>query len=169
MLSASGFNVAKVQLWMEVLPAMGDAVARALQIEDRGDAKSKTDEPMMNSIRSACILLLRSHGWDVSGVQEKASSVASWREEERLRISCLREEQRPVTSAKIAAPFTCPLCCSEINDPATNTFDLGCGHRFCTDCWRLYLETNVKAGSTVLFKNGSCCPMNQCDRVIPSC
>ena len=39
--------------------------------------------------------------------------------------------------------FECPVCWNDV--PKSKTFALGCGHRYCVDCWRGYLVERIKA------------------------
>ncbi|KAK4685464.1 ariadne-1, partial [Tremellales sp. Uapishka_1] len=43
-------------------------------------------------------------------------------------------------------PFECPICCCDYpqSEVASKTLALGCGHRFCRDCWGEYLNGKVK-------------------------
>ncbi|KAJ9125203.1 hypothetical protein QFC22_000157 [Naganishia vaughanmartiniae] len=53
------------------------------------------------------------------------------------------------TKSRIAAaskePFECPVCCIEYTGSETEseTLGLSCGHRFCKDCWKEYLENKI--------------------------
>ena len=39
----------------------------------------------------------------------------------------------------------CPICYEEMNDQ--NSFALACGHTFCKECWKDYLESKVNSGN----------------------
>ncbi len=49
---------------------------------------------------------------------------------------------RPVT-------FSCAVCLEEV--PMTETFALGCGHRYCKQCWTDFLEVHVAAGANCVY------------------
>ncbi|KAF7797299.1 hypothetical protein EIP86_008494 [Pleurotus ostreatoroseus] len=38
-------------------------------------------------------------------------------------------------------PFVCPIC---FDDTQTETFELICGHKFCTSCWHMYIVSKIK-------------------------
>ncbi|WVQ84717.1 hypothetical protein IAT38_006874 [Cryptococcus sp. DSM 104549] len=48
--------------------------------------------------------------------------------------------------ATLPGPFECPVCFSEYDGKAAvdASFALGCGHRFCKECWGEYLSGKVK-------------------------
>lgn len=37
--------------------------------------------------------------------------------------------------------FVCPIC---FDDTQTNTYELTCGHKFCTSCWHMYIVSKIK-------------------------
>ncbi|WVF73066.1 hypothetical protein IAT40_007885 [Kwoniella sp. CBS 6097] len=46
-----------------------------------------------------------------------------------------------------SGPFECPVCCMDYDAASVekNTYAMGCGHRFCKDCWTEYLAGKIKA------------------------
>lgn len=44
-----------------------------------------------------------------------------------------------------SAPFECPVCCIDYSpsEVASETFALGCEHRFCKGCWTEYLTGKI--------------------------
>ena len=45
--------------------------------------------------------------------------------------------------------FVCKVCFDDV--PVSNTFALGCGHRYCKGCWGDYLEVQVQGGPNCVF------------------
>jgi len=43
--------------------------------------------------------------------------------------------------------FSCSVCWDDV--PMDQTFALGCGHRFCNNCWKNYLEDRIKSPGSV--------------------
>ena len=59
--------------------------------------------------------------------------------------------------------FECPVCMNDV--PADDAFALGCGHRFCTECWQNHLKVateSLGAGCT-----RATCMSPNCPAVIP--
>lgn len=53
---------------------------------------------------------------------------------------------------KFRENFTCLICCEEKN---TETFSLECGHEFCIDCYRHYIEDKLHSGNIITCMNCS--------------
>lgn len=59
--------------------------------------------------------------------------------------------------------FVCDICCED--DPDLETFAMKCGHRFCANCYRQYLQTKIKSeGEAARIK----CPGDGCNRIVDS-
>ena len=59
--------------------------------------------------------------------------------------------------------FTCDICCED--DPDLQTFAMKCGHRFCADCYKHYLEGKIKdEGEAARIR----CPGEGCARIVDS-
>jgi len=50
--------------------------------------------------------------------------------------------------------FCCPVCWNEVE--MEKTFALGCGHRYCEDCWRNYLEQRILSPGSVESVKSTC-------------
>ncbi|KAK8853178.1 hypothetical protein IAR55_003880 [Kwoniella newhampshirensis] len=62
-------------------------------------------------------------------------------------------------------PFECPICCTDFDKTLVegSTFAMGCGHRFCRDCWGEYLSGKVKGeGESAKIQ----CMESGCQRVV---
>lgn len=72
----------------------------------------------------------------------------------KLEAGITDVEQSPKLQA--LANFTCEVCylsSSDIGDgkeknPKINTLALACGHRFCQDCYTMYIEGKIKEGES---------------------
>jgi len=62
--------------------------------------------------------------------------------------------------------FSCPVCWNDV--PLSKTFALGCGHRYCEDCWVQYLKecitapSNLETVRSVCMSTGCTCPVPDC-------
>jgi ariadne-1 len=45
--------------------------------------------------------------------------------------------------------FSCSVCLEEV--AMADTFALGCGHRYCNNCWADYLEVHVMSGANCVY------------------
>jgi hypothetical protein len=60
-------------------------------------------------------------------------------------ISTLDLEKKPSKKKE----YECPICTETYN--GANMYALGCGHKYCLDCWKSYLEV----GSRIEESSGS--------------
>lgn len=59
--------------------------------------------------------------------------------------------------------FVCDICCDDDED--MDTFAMKCGHRFCVDCYKRYLQTKIKdEGEAARIL----CPGDGCNRIVDS-
>lgn len=59
--------------------------------------------------------------------------------------------------------FMCDICCED--DADLETFAMRCGHRFCVDCYKHYLEGKIKdEGEAARIR----CPGDGCNRIVDS-
>eukprot|EP01113_Clastostelium_recurvatum_P009537 TRINITY_DN1459_c0_g1_i1.p1 TRINITY_DN1459_c0_g1~~TRINITY_DN1459_c0_g1_i1.p1 ORF type:complete len:516 (-),score=173.31 TRINITY_DN1459_c0_g1_i1:106-1653(-) len=54
-------------------------------------------------------------------------------------------------------PVTCMICCEKYPQP--DTYALSCGHRYCKDCWKSYIQIKVVEGPAVV---DATCPFPKC-------
>jgi len=59
-------------------------------------------------------------------------------------------------------PFECPMCLNE-DVHIRNTFDIGCSHRICKNCWSDYVVSNIKSGKQCINLQ---CPYYKCNVVV---
>lgn len=69
------------------------------------------------------------------------------------------ELERPIKDPK--STHSCLICCEDL--PASETFALSCGHRYCKDCWKGYLEVKIKDGPSCVYAK---CPAPKCKSIV---
>lgn len=57
----------------------------------------------------------------------------------------------------------CPMCLSDGINVSHGTFEIGCGHIICNNCWSDYIVTNIKQGKQCI---NLCCPYYKCNVII---
>lgn len=71
----------------------------------------------------------------------------------RLRRSCGLPEKPTEHTVTAAVDFVCPICCDEGN---LDVFSLLCGHSYCAQCYRRYVEAAIPAGQLVRCMDPQC-------------
>lgn len=70
---------------------------------------------------------------------------------------------RPPKLEKAAFGFMCDICCED--GPGLDTYTLKCQHRYCSSCYRQYLESKIKEeGEAARIE----CPTEGCSRIVDS-
>lgn len=54
---------------------------------------------------------------------------------------------------------SCEICCLQVDE----MYKIACGHKFCHDCWKQYLEQKISAGDT----HNVFCPAFECMHMVP--
>jgi ariadne-1 len=104
-------------------------------------------------------ILLRYFRWN----REKLIEQYMEKQSEILEAAGLGEEDESEGRIKEVSGFMCDICCDD-SSPMT-TFALKCGHRFCVDCYKTYLDSKVKyEGEAARIK----CPGDRCNRIVDS-
>lgn len=106
--------------------------------------------------RSASIILLRHFHWN------KEKLIESYMENpEKVRkeagISTLELEKKPSKKKE----YECPICTETYN--GANMYALGCGHKYCLDCWKSYLELKLVGSSDAAWTK---CPNPRCKDIV---
>jgi ariadne-1 len=71
--------------------------------------------------------------------------------------------KKRVKAPMLVGEFECILCSSTV--PMAETFALGCGHRFCLDCWRSWASAEMDKGPQAIYTT---CPNHpKCQEIIP--
>ena len=83
----------------------------------------------------------------------------------RLCPVCCEPLVTPVRGEKRGREmFECPVCWNEVE--MNKTLALGCGHRYCEDCWRSYLEQRILSPGNVETVR-SVCMCEKCTCPVP--
>jgi len=106
---------------------------------------------------AAATVLLRFFKWNkeklIEGYLENPKKACS-----AAGMSTLELE---IPAPKTDKKFSCLICLEDLL--ANETYALGCGHRYCNDCWRGYLEVKVKDGPACVYAK---CPSPKCPMMV---
>jgi ariadne-1 len=126
----------------------------AAQVHLINEVKDVLGQPPENAA-----ILLRHFRWN----REKLIEQYMERQSEVLEAAGLGEEEESEGRITEVSGFMCDICCDD-SEPMT-TFALKCGHRFCVDCYKTYLDSKVKfEGEAARIK----CPGDRCNRIVDS-
>eukprot|EP00978_Attheya_sp_CCMP212_P007788 scaffold18138_cov64-Attheya_sp.AAC.4 len=112
---------------------------------------------------SAAAVLMREHGWAKERLFEVFYSDGENMQEKcgvRGRCSNCHKKKSPPTPSKRSF---CDICCEEEGFKPDEMLGMPCGHEFCTDCWRGFVEVVVQGGPTCVRTT---CPQAGCNEVI---
>ncbi|KAI5454771.1 hypothetical protein NCC49_003655 [Naganishia albida] len=130
---------------------------KALSIQQIQEEQKRLVEEVAGLIdtdASTAATLLRHFRWN----REKLTETYWENSEKVLDDAGLEIIKSPVTATKplpsrtksrsaVASkkPFECPICCIDYSadEVERQTLDLSCGHRFCKECWKGYLENKI--------------------------
>ncbi|XP_060172194.1 probable E3 ubiquitin-protein ligase ARI7 isoform X1 [Lycium barbarum] len=130
-------------------------VLKEEDIRQRQEDDMTTISTLLSIPREAACILLRRYNWSVNKVHEEWFA-----DEERVRKSAgLLEE--PVVPLSRVKEVVCGICFE--NYPPDGIISVGCGHPFCTTCWKAYVSTSIKDGPGCLTLR---CPDPSCDAAI---
>jgi len=113
-------------------------------------------------------VLLRQHGWDLLRLQE------GWFHNEaevRERCGLAPPHTGGIRASSSSAPpldgtpvgsQVCPICMQARDDALVS---LDCGHGFCQECWKGYLQSQVETGKAAVQTR---CPQHKCGRIVPA-
>lgn len=133
---------------------LSDAELRNKQKEQVEDVRHILGQPVEQTA-----ILLRYFKWqkerlidkymdDPDKVLEDAGLGAEWNDDPKLE--------------KVRG-FSCDICCDD--DAEMNTYSMRCGHRYCADCYKQYLENKIMSeGESGRIQ----CPTDGCSRIVDS-
>lgn len=106
---------------------------------------------------AAATILLRHFKWN----KEKLIEAYMENPEGTYKVAGMStlDLEKPVSNPN--ATFSCLICLEEL--PAANTYALSCGHRYCKDCWKGYLEVMIKEGPRAIYTK---CPSPKCKCIV---
>jgi len=100
------------------------------------------------------------------GAMNPLSSDFDGKSVDKLCPVCCAPLPKDKKKTKTEETFSCPVCWNDVE--MSKTFALGCGHRYCEDCWVHYLEQQITSpGNLVSVK--SICMMSDCQYPVPDC
>ena len=106
----------------------------------------------------AAAILLRYMRWN------KERLIESYMEQPEELLEAAGLGQNPAGPPKTLRmmSFSCDICC---DDQELETFSMKCGHRYCVDCYRQYLQHKIKdEGEAARIQ----CPTSGCRRTVDS-
>lgn len=95
-----------------------------------------------NISKTTARLLLNHFNWDKEKLMERfydSDQEKLFKEARVTNPATLEMKEEVITNA--AGMEECHVCCLSL--PPKMMFGLGCGHRFCTNCWREYITTRI--------------------------
>jgi ariadne-1 len=85
------------------------------------------------------------------------------RPEKTLDEGGLGSDSAITPRTEVIPGFMCDICCED--SPGLETYRMRCGHRFCADCYRHYLEQKIKEeGEAAKIE----CPQDNCHCIVDS-
>ncbi|KAJ8563390.1 hypothetical protein K7X08_031842 [Anisodus acutangulus] len=130
-------------------------VLKEEDIRQRQEDDMTTISTLLSIPREAACILLRCYNWSVNKVHEEWFA-----DEERVRKSAGLLE-KPVVPLSRVKEVACGICFE--NYPPDGIISVGCGHPFCSTCWKAYITTSINDGPGCLMLR---CPDPSCDAAI---
>jgi len=102
-------------------------------------------------------MLLRANEWN------KEKLINRWMEDSEKVLAAAGISSGDLVSTKKHSrkKMECPICME--NCSSKNSYALGCGHRYCNDCWQQYLMTALESAHTVTSTR---CPFPKCNALV---
>lgn len=130
-------------------------VLKEEDIRQRQEDDVTTISTLLSISREAACILLRRYNWSVNKVHEEWFA-----DEERVRKSVGLLE-KPIVPLSRVTEVVCGICFE--NFLPDGIMSVGCGHPFCTTCWKAYITTSINDGPGCLTLR---CPDPSCDAAI---
>eukprot|EP01128_Nolandella_sp_AFSM9_P003276 TRINITY_DN1398_c0_g1_i2.p1 TRINITY_DN1398_c0_g1~~TRINITY_DN1398_c0_g1_i2.p1 ORF type:complete len:508 (-),score=45.73 TRINITY_DN1398_c0_g1_i2:100-1623(-) len=144
-------------------PATGYSVLteKALRAEMR-EATAHIQELLGLKSSTLAKILLAHANWNTERLLSdySLSDEAAAKYRAAAGISKLKLEKR-LRRKRLKVAVECPVCLEDVL--GKNTFALNCGHRYCVDCWKSYLELNL---TSTTDGSNSRCPHPQCNELV---
>lgn len=107
----------------------------------------------------AAAILLRHLRWN----KERLIEAYMEKSDATLENAGLGPDAAQTPRTKVIKGFTCGICCED--EPGMESYALKCNHRYCVDCYRLYLAQKIRdEGEAARIQ----CPTAGCNRVVDS-
>jgi len=135
------------------------------QIETIMDEWAQNTADQLKIPRHAALVVLRNNKWYKDLFQQNVESLSETDHQEdteshlsKLQLCCLDEKQESVAS------LTCEICYSSALN-SEEIYEMECGHSYCRECWRHYIETSIKTkGQQCVSK--LTCPHEVCGELL---
>lgn len=145
------------------------ATRRPYEVDFRCLSPAEIDSSQQRQIDELCqilrlppesvAILLRYMRWN----KEKLLEMYMDRPEETLDEAGLGSHVPSVPKTEIVDGFTCEICYED--GPDLQNYAMICGHRYCVDCYRQYLQQKVQEeGEAARIQ----CPRDGCHRIVDS-
>eukprot|EP01125_Pyxidicula_operculata_P012799 TRINITY_DN4210_c0_g2_i1.p2 TRINITY_DN4210_c0_g2~~TRINITY_DN4210_c0_g2_i1.p2 ORF type:complete len:515 (+),score=125.77 TRINITY_DN4210_c0_g2_i1:1636-3180(+) len=105
--------------------------------------------------------LLRHYSWNKEKlIQDYTCSANPEKITKESGITSLELEKK-LNENELKSKHACLICLDEV--PGKDTFALACGHRYCSSCWKDYLEFKIATDTGVVWTN---CPSPNCTEIV---
>ncbi|KAF2862954.1 ariadne-1 [Piedraia hortae CBS 480.64] len=126
-------------------------------IQEQQDKQVSEVAMLMNQPREAAAILLRYARWNKEWLVDKYVD----NEENLLKSAGLGEASKTPPRIEKKPGFECEICCED--GSGLDTFALSCGHRFCVNCYRHYLDQKIsEEGEAARIR----CPGEGCNQIL---
>jgi ariadne-1 len=129
------------------------------QIQAHQDKQIEEVGAILDQPPEAAAILLRHARWN------KERLIESYMDNtyKVLESAGLGETASQPPKFEVVKGFCCDICCED--GKGLETFAMRCGHRFCVDCYKHYLQTKIKdEGEAARIR----CPGDGCNRIVDS-
>lgn len=130
-----------------------------MEIQAQEDAQVAEVSTVLGLPPESAAILLRVGKWN----KEKVIESYMDRSEEMLEEAGIQLEKGEESKIMTVPDFMCDICCEDGED--LQTYAMSCGHRFCVDCFRHYLQQKIKEEGEVTKIQ---CPEDGCHLAIDS-
>jgi hypothetical protein len=108
---------------------------------------------------AASVLLLSFDGSPKAAVDACANNREGILQDCGVKARCEMVDRPLSESNEMCETFLCGICYDD-EITSLNSYAMSCGHRFCTDCWRSFLENKLEEGPTQILN--ATCPNHIC-------
>ena len=146
---SAGRSAAHCHEGMHDYSVVSDRNLRSMMI-----AATEEVQTVLDVTSEAAYHLMRMHGWDRDRVYDGFYNASEGTSSLVERTGELPDQMTEV--------LECRICYATV--PADQTLRLGCGHGFCRNCYKEYLESKVRDGPPCVVTP---CPEVRCQHIVP--
>lgn len=133
------------------------SVCGPAEIQAHQDKQINEVSSILGQPPESTAILLRHYRWN----KERLIDSYMDRPEQVLEAAALGPSTTGPPRTEVVDGFVCDICCDD--EPTLETYAMKCGHRYCVDCYRLYLAQKIKdEGEAARIQ----CPKNGCNRIV---